>query len=342
MALKIYVNTANTSKAHALCLSATALRVAVAAPTVILGDKQVVELYLVESAGAYITTGTPRIGIGSAALAPASGTFTISDGSESASALPATITAAQLQAALNALNTDTGPGSDTVTVTSNAAGIYTVTWDTDGAQDLLTSTANNLDPDAQVIISRVRTGDTDTREKQIIRLIRRPAIYVHQWTPITNGWRGVLNANTTRVLQHLAASENYPVVPAIFEIEHTDQLGRTNTYVRKITHIMAQTVDPNTLEGADLPNAIQDTNAVRTLSEITALQGGTPTDLDAVITTDLNVDTLYVLPNVTIGASVVSKQWILVTGTDAEDAANGIIRPADYAATTNEKVWKAV
>ena len=34
--------------------------------------------------------------------------------------------------------------------------------------------------------------------------------------------------------------------------------------------------------------------------------------------------------------------WQLVAGTDADDPAGGFIHPVNYAATTNEYVWKRI
>lgn len=67
---------------------------------------------------------------------------------------------------------------------------------------------------------------------------------------------------------------------------------------------------------------------------ITALTGGTVTCLDG-LTTDGKSD-LFVILRI----SSELQDWILTAGTTAEDADNGIVRPDDYAATTNEQVWK--
>lgn len=67
---------------------------------------------------------------------------------------------------------------------------------------------------------------------------------------------------------------------------------------------------------------------------ITALTGGTATCLDG-LTTDGKADLFVILR-----LSSELQDWILTTGTTAEDADNGIVRPDDYATTTNEQVWK--
>lgn len=67
---------------------------------------------------------------------------------------------------------------------------------------------------------------------------------------------------------------------------------------------------------------------------ITALTGGTSTCLDGITTSGKS--NLFVILKI----SSEIQDWILTTGTTAEDADNGIVRPDDYAATTNEQVWK--
>jgi hypothetical protein len=70
--------------------------------------------------------------------------------------------------------------------------------------------------------------------------------------------------------------------------------------------------------------------------DITGLTGGTATDLDSIATTGLTVAT-------TVAAVFTTGQgisfYVLTSGTDAESSPN-VIRPDDYAASTNEKVWK--
>lgn len=59
------------------------------------------------------------------------------------------------------------------------------------------------------------------------------------------------------------------------------------------------------------------------------------TTLDAIPTEDVEAGTWLTL----IGISQVAYAYQLVAGTDAESSP-GVIRPDDYAVTTNEKVWK--
>lgn len=77
-------------------------------------------------------------------------------------------------------------------------------------------------------------------------------------------------------------------------------------------------------------------NYLRTEAGVTGLQGGGSNNLDGLITADGTYPTNIV---VFVVISGVPQMWQLTTGTQATDVANGILRPADYATTTNQKVW---
>jgi hypothetical protein len=68
--------------------------------------------------------------------------------------------------------------------------------------------------------------------------------------------------------------------------------------------------------------------------------GGTAVALDSVATAGLAVDTWIARVIILNGDGTrTSSEWELVAGNDGEDVAGGIVRPDDYAAATNEKVW---
>ncbi len=70
---------------------------------------------------------------------------------------------------------------------------------------------------------------------------------------------------------------------------------------------------------------------------ITALTGGVSSCLDGIATASLGNDQLAMFY---LDAQL--QFWILQAGTEAEDAAAGIVRPDDYADTTNERNWVRV
>lgn len=77
--------------------------------------------------------------------------------------------------------------------------------------------------------------------------------------------------------------------------------------------------------------------AVQNLFGILALTGGTSSCLDGVATAN-SAQPAYTIVMLSFGTSRASQLWQLVPGTDA--AADGIIRPVDFDASTNAQVWK--
>lgn len=69
--------------------------------------------------------------------------------------------------------------------------------------------------------------------------------------------------------------------------------------------------------------------------DITGLTGGGAAKLDGFATAGLTAGTVMVVLRI----SGVTQTWTLVSGTDAENVALGVVRPDDYATSTNEKVW---
>lgn len=76
--------------------------------------------------------------------------------------------------------------------------------------------------------------------------------------------------------------------------------------------------------------------------DIDTLTGGAVDALDSIVTIGINLATYPTLYIVLTGAGGGAQGWRLTSGTDAENSAAGIVRPDDYAASTNEKVWKLV
>lgn len=90
----------------------------------------------------------------------------------------------------------------------------------------------------------------------------------------------------------------------------------------------------NVIRGGEGGPGVQVTGNEVYLSSITGLEGGTDTDLDAVSTTGLGIGTLI---RVVTGGVGVQSTWRVEAGTADTDLDNGIIKPADYNASTNIK-----
>lgn len=76
-------------------------------------------------------------------------------------------------------------------------------------------------------------------------------------------------------------------------------------------------------------------NTVQYLPSITGTTGGTASDLDSIATTTATVGGLYKFVDSSTGYA---RTYELIAGTDAESSPD-IIRPDDYATTTNEKIY---
>ena len=154
------------------------------------------------------------------------------------------------------------------------------------------------------------------------------------WTLITDGWTGTLELNTGNLKNLLG---NDKTITLFLEIEVTDASSNIRTYGQQAITIHNQVVD--SASAVPTPNSSYLTSVevygkfVQNQSGISGLTGGGSTKLDGIATLALSVGQLVV---VTIGTVV--DYYRLKTGTSAEDSPQ-IIRPDDYATTTNEKYW---
>jgi hypothetical protein len=75
---------------------------------------------------------------------------------------------------------------------------------------------------------------------------------------------------------------------------------------------------------------------MRVETGLAGLQGGTSSNLDGLVTANGTYPVGICVFFIENGLPTI---WQLTSGTQATDLGNGILRPLDYAATTNEKVW---
>ncbi len=310
-------------------------------PQLSFGEEVQANLYLTDG-DAYDTRSglagySPRIAITLADQTPKSGTFTISDGTEITSELDWDATATEIETALNALNSNTGPFGDFVTVTKYTNGAFLIVFDSVSDRSLLTVNAGGLLPICAGSVVPIVEGSPTIREQQMIQIKAEPLVFSDGGAEITNGWLMTLNANNANFLQAVAKGD----ISANFTI---DVVSPTSTIDRVATGpvILKQSeTDILALSGIEYPDIpTLDGPYVNERLDITGLDGGTITDLNYLATVDL--DTNYtVLTGVEVGPTVPGKTWTLKAGTDANDPAGGVVRPLDFNATTNAKVWKA-
>lgn len=239
--IDLYVNRNNTrGLASGLIKSATDKTV-VAFPSLVMGDSLALSLKVVSdtSTGALETlTGySIRLGVGTPGSLPTGGTFTITDGTDTTSALAYNVSAASMQTALNALNTSTGPFGDTVVVTGTAGGPYKITFDSNGAQSSLSVAATGLTPESGATVSELVAGDGSTQEVQSIQLYQQPLILVTSWT--ISGTSATASVNLTDYDLYQAVIDDGGSIERTLEIEITDASGNVATLVQRPVIIKA-------------------------------------------------------------------------------------------------------
>jgi hypothetical protein len=124
-----------------------------------------------------------QLGIADADQAPTSGTTALEyDGDTSGlTAVSATISAANLQTAINANTTVIATGQ-TVAVTEISDGQFQVDWSGVGAKELIGGTGEGLIPESNVFSAWLREGDGSTKASQLLQFVQRPLVYVDSWT----------------------------------------------------------------------------------------------------------------------------------------------------------------
>ena len=183
-------------------------------PKLVFGETIEVELYLTDAARSGVAGFTPRIAITLADQKPSGGTFTISDGIDTTAALDWDSTETEIETALNALNSNTGPDGDTVTVDKYANGSFNVLFDTVGDRATLTVSTSGVQPVSTASILPIVEGDATTREQQLIQIKASPLVFSEGGTLITDGWRMTLdtnNANFLKATAREAISANYSI-----------------------------------------------------------------------------------------------------------------------------------
>ena len=146
--------------------------------------------------------------------APQSGTFTLSDGTDTTDALSYGASAQTVEDALNALNSATGPNCGTaslVDVVKESDGQYAITFRTLGANGTaLTGTSVSLYPESTITGSVAVTGTASIYGQQVVEITRQPAVYQNTWSEITNGHNATVALNTTRLLQSMVLERGEP------------------------------------------------------------------------------------------------------------------------------------
>ncbi len=160
-------------------------------PTFTLGDTAGIEIYLVENTQVatyprqeigFPTSPGIKVAIGSIDESPTAGTWTIAYGGNTSSALPYNATAAQLQAALNALASITAAGGVTV---SKVGDNYNIAFNTAGVRTELTTDGSSLIPISTATVATLQAGTVSKPQISLVHLQRTVAGLATTFTQTT-------------------------------------------------------------------------------------------------------------------------------------------------------------
>lgn len=159
-------------------------------PSFFLGDKAQLEIYLVKDTGlatfprqeADYSGLSFKVAVGQIDESPTGGTWLLSYGGNTTSALAYNATAAQVQAALNALASITSAGGVTVTKVGDN---YNVLFNQDGARTELTADAASLTPLSTAGISTLQEGTVSQPAIYLVHLQRTVAAYATSFTQVS-------------------------------------------------------------------------------------------------------------------------------------------------------------
>jgi hypothetical protein len=152
------------------------------------GDNGAFNLYFLEATGVINrpfevvdkSSASVKLGIGSRLGVPETGTYTLTFGGDTTSALDAAATAGAIQAALNGLSAISSAGG--VSVTGELSDHFTVRFTTAGTQGSITANVSQLIPDTVAVIDERIAGSASVKEIQEIQLRLTPAVYQDSWT----------------------------------------------------------------------------------------------------------------------------------------------------------------
>jgi hypothetical protein len=152
------------------------------------GDNGAFNLYFLEATGVINrpfevvdkSSTSVKLGIGSRLGVPETGTYTLTFGGDTTSALDAAVTAGQIQSALNALSAISSAGG--VTVTGELTDHFTVRFNSAGSRASITADVSQLIPDTVAVIDERIAGSGSAKEVQEIQLRLTPAVYQDSWT----------------------------------------------------------------------------------------------------------------------------------------------------------------
>jgi hypothetical protein len=182
------------------------------------GDTGSFNLYFLRATGVFSapftvvdkSSATVKLGVGSRTGTPETGTYTLTFGGDTTTALDAAVTAGQIQTALNALSAISSAGG--VTVTGQLSEQFTVRFATAGTRGSITADVSQLIPDTVAVIGERVAGSATAKEVQEIQLRLTPAVYQSTWTNLSTAVTAtiattVTGSETNNEIQRLSFSQ---------------------------------------------------------------------------------------------------------------------------------------
>lgn len=259
MALPLFVNIAAESLDRALVRSEIDLT-PVDLGQLIIGESKEYLLKFVDGLGGFVSWSgngayVPEIAIGECGY-PSGGTFTLTFGANTTSALAYNASPAAVQAALEALPSI---GSGNVSVTGVAGKYYIVEFIASkggASQAEITAAFGSLTPAGTVEVSTLVEGSASpvTNEQQLLNLALNPLTYADDWTPVDNGYQGRLSFRTLELLEKFAVSG--PTLSEVFQVTVLDPDGNPTTFCKIDCSIQCTIINPASFAGADKPNLV--------------------------------------------------------------------------------------
>jgi hypothetical protein len=154
------------------------------------GDNGAFNLYFLEATGVINrpfevvdkSSTSVKLGIGSRTGVPETGTYTLTFGGDTTSALDAAATAGAIQTAMNGLSAISSAGG--VSVTGELSDHFTVRFATAGTQGSIAADVSQLIPDTVAVIDERIAGSSTVKEVQEIQLRLTPAVFQDSWADL--------------------------------------------------------------------------------------------------------------------------------------------------------------
>lgn len=280
-----------------------------------------------------LTGATIIVAIGEPDAAPTSGTFTLTYGANTTSALDYDVSASAMQTALNLLASIIAAGG--VTVTKETGAFYTITFTSVGARTQITGSASSLHPLCSVVGDTATEGDASTAEIQTIALVQQYLAYSDSWVGGASVATGTLEFNTLALRQKFA-NETGDEIEETMEIKVAFPGEDLDVVYHATVSLNRDLITQTGISALTVAGPLTPTTGIAFDASITGYTGGGATKLDGLATVGLSVNRVLAFIEATDGLRL----YALVAGTDAESSP-AVIRPDDYNASTNAKVWKS-